>query len=259
MKNILIALSWAVLLGLSTGCTAPTDVEAIRTKVSENPPGENTIAIRFATQFVDFGYVKNAVSSQIELPIYNFSWIDTVEVKTLTLTSGKDIFKAVATGGLPIQLLGGQRTTPIKKVYVQFYPKETGEYFDTLYVNGDRKNFVILRGVSGPGDADTSVRINDIYFGVCPVGQSVERTTEVFNLESKPLYLRIEELPRDETPFLILSKHGEYIIPPGTSKSFTVAFTPRATEDYSSVMRFYIKGASGHLNGAFYVSGRGTP
>lgn len=253
LKNIAI-LSTVMLYC----CTSPADVDALKVITPEEPGPVNTSALKFESKYLDFGYVVQSGSISVQLPLYNLSMVDTVTVKTLTLVSGKKHFRVVINGGLPLVLAPGMNTAG-SKILIEFFPKEKGEFEDTLYVNGDRKNFVALHGLAGEDSRPPSVAIENISFGDVSVGTSQERTTDVLNLDQVPLTIAIEKLPaNEESPFSIITPPGEYTIAPGVKKSFTVMFAPKEEREYSRSMKLYIRGATGQLKSIFTVSGKGT-
>jgi hypothetical protein len=254
MKSI-ICILFSILL--VNGCSSPTDIEAWRHKIDENPEPESTAAIKFATKFLDFGFITQQTTFSIDLPIHNISLVDTVKIKSLTLVSGKRGFRIPHAENLPIELLPGKRTA-IKKVLVEFNPKVPGEFLDTLFVNGDKNKYVVLRGLSGESNNVSSVDIQNIDFGEVVVGTSKDITTEIKNNEgNNGLYVMIEGLPSDDNPFTIITPPGEYLIPPGSSRSFLVRYMPKERQSDIQLMKFYIRSANGQLNSTFTVRGKG--
>ncbi|MES2767013.1 MAG: hypothetical protein V4642_14155 [Bacteroidota bacterium] len=249
------------LFCLWNGCnTPPTEVEAWRNKIGEDPPPINTSAIKFASKHLDFGYyLVQTGSNFVEMPIYNISMIDTVSIDSLTFKNGNRYFKFAVDGGdFPVPLLPGQRTTTEKKIQIEFYPQTAGEFFDTLYVNGDTSNYVALHGWSDSYVKPASNTIDNIDFGDITVGNSIELPTKITNTGSEDLKLTIENLPPDETAFSIRD-FGEYIIAPGAFKTVSIRFTPKEVKNYSEDIRLYLRGATGKLQSTFTVTGKGTP
>lgn len=252
------------LFCLWNGCnTPPTEVEAWRNKIGEDPPPVNTSAIKFASKHLDFGYYLVQTGSDfVEMPIYNISMIDTVRIDSLTFKNGNRYFKAAVQGnGYPIPLLPGQRTTTEKKINIQFYPQTAGEFFDTLYVNGDTSNYVALHGISGTyiESASNTITPDPLDFSNVTVGSSKELTTQIKNTDNIPLKLSIEKLPPDETAFSIRTLPGEYVIAPGDFKDISIVFSPMEVKDYTEEIRFYLRGATGKLQTTITAKGKGTP